>query len=61
MVAWPIEFTKVSKKIVKGSIDPSMVETRTCVARVLKFSGECAYNWGLIARIDEIKIDDNIH
>ena len=44
MVAWPTEFTKVSKKIIKGSIDPSMVETRTCVARVLKFSGECVYN-----------------
>ena len=40
MVAWPTKFHKVSKKIVKGSIDPSMVTKTTCVARVLKFSGK---------------------
>ena len=41
MVSWPLEFTKVSKKIVKGSIDPLTVSTTRCVARVLKFSGKC--------------------
>ena len=41
MVSWPTEFTKVSKKIVKGSIDPLTVPTTTCVAKVLKFSGKC--------------------
>ena len=41
MVAWPHEFAKVSKKIVKGSIDPASVLTTTCVAKVIKFSGKC--------------------
>ncbi|CAB3984064.1 Hypothetical predicted protein [Paramuricea clavata] len=40
IVAWPTEFSKVSKKIVKGSIDPLKVSTTTCVARVLKFSDD---------------------
>ena len=40
IVAWPTEFSKVSKKIVKGSIEPLKVSTTTCVARVLKFSGK---------------------
>ena len=40
MVAWPIEFAKLSKKIVKGSIDPDAVATMTCVARILRFSGK---------------------
>lgn len=42
MVTWPTKFNKLSKKIVKGSIDPSTVTTTTCVARVLKFSGKCS-------------------
>lgn len=43
MVAWPTDFVKnnLSKKIVKGSIDPSKVHTTKCVARVIKFAGEC--------------------
>lgn len=41
MVAWPTEFAKISKKIVKSSIDPLLVSTVTCVAKVLKFSGKC--------------------
>ena len=41
MVAWPHEFAKVSKKIVKGSIDPMSVPTTTCVAKVIIFSGKC--------------------
>lgn len=40
MVTWPNEFNKVSKKIVKGSIDPLSIQTTTCVAKVLKFSGK---------------------
>ena len=40
LVAWPKEFHKISKKIEKGSIDPSTITTTTCVARVLKFSGK---------------------
>ena len=44
MVAWPDKFKKVSKKIVKGSIDPKLVPTKTFVTRVLKFSGKCNEN-----------------
>lgn len=38
MVAWPHEFSKVSKKIIKSSIDPNSVENITCIAKVIKFS-----------------------
>ena len=41
MVAWPRKFSKVHKKIIKGSIDPLSLTTTTCVAKVLKFSGKC--------------------
>ena len=41
MVAWPREFAKLSKKIVKGSIDPTSVQTTTCVAKVIKLCGKC--------------------
>ena len=40
MVTWPTEFNKLSKKIIKSSIDPSSVSTTTFVAKVLKFSGK---------------------
>ncbi len=42
MVAWPKEFAKIHKRIIKGSLDPSALETKTCVAKVLKFSGKSA-------------------
>ena len=42
MVAWPSEFTKIHKKIIKGTLDPSALETKTCVAKVRKFSGKSA-------------------
>ena len=40
MVAWPCEYSKLSKKIIKSSIDPGYVVTTTCVAKVVKFSGK---------------------
>lgn len=40
MVAWPCEYSKLSKKIIKSSIDPGAVVTTTCVAKVIKFSGK---------------------
>lgn len=40
MVTRPNEFSKLSKKIMKGSIDPLSIPTTTCVAKVLKFSGK---------------------
>lgn len=40
MVAWPREFSKLSRKIIKTSIDPDSIETTTCLAKVLRFSGE---------------------
>jgi hypothetical protein len=42
MVAWPSEFPKIHKKIIKGTLDPSALETKTCVAKVRKFSGKSA-------------------
>ena len=41
IVAWPREFSKVNKKIIKNSIDPSSIETTSCVAKTLQFSGKC--------------------
>ncbi len=41
IVAWPREFSKVNKKIIKNSIDPSSIETTSCVAKILQFSGKC--------------------
>lgn len=40
MVAWPCEFSKVSRKTIKTSIDPDSVETTTCLDKVLRFSGK---------------------
>ena len=40
MVAWPKEFTKIHKRIVKSSIDPKSLSTTTCVAKVIQFSGK---------------------
>ena len=47
MVAWPCDFTKIHKKIIKGSLDPEALETKTCVAKVKKFSGksESVLHW----------------
>jgi hypothetical protein len=39
MVAWPNDFTKIHKKIVKNSIDPQSFPTTTWVAKVIQFSG----------------------
>ena len=41
MVLWPRDFTKIHKKIIKGSIDPTSLPTITWVAKVLRFSGKC--------------------
>jgi hypothetical protein len=41
ILVWPNEFSKLSKKIIKGSIDLSSISTTTYVAKVLKFSGKC--------------------
>lgn len=42
MVSWPREFSKVHKKIMKGSIDPSSIQTKTYLAKILHFSGKSA-------------------
>ena len=39
-VEWPREFSKLHKKIIKNSIDPSSIATTSCVAQILQFSGE---------------------
>lgn len=40
MVAWPNDFAKIHKRIVKNSIDPKSLPTTTCVAKVIQFSGK---------------------
>ena len=40
IVEWPREFSKLHKKIIKNSIDPSSIATTSCVAKILRFSGE---------------------
>ena len=46
MVAWPNDFAKIHKRIVKNSIDPKLLPTTTCVAKVIQFSGKfiCFHN-----------------
>ena len=39
MVAWPCNYKKVAKKIVKSSVDPASISTKRCVAKVVKFNG----------------------
>ena len=43
MVAWPCGFTDLSRRIMKSSVNPEKVETETCVAKVIRFSGECYF------------------
>lgn len=40
MVAWPNDFAKIHKRIVKNTIDPKSFPTTTCVAKVIQFSGK---------------------
>ena len=40
MVLWPSDCSNLSKKIMKSSIDPETVETTTCVAKIVAFSGK---------------------
>ena len=40
MVLWPCDSTRISR-INKYPIDPTLVETETCIAKVIKFS--CKY------------------
>ena len=40
MVAWPNDFAKIHKRIVKNRIDPKSLPTTTCVAKVIQFSGK---------------------
>ena len=44
IVLWPND-SKLSKKIIKSSIDPLNVQTTTYVAKVLKFSGKSGFNY----------------
>ena len=46
MVAWPNDFAKIHKRIVKNSIDSKSLPTTTCVAKVIQFSGKfiCFHN-----------------
>ena len=45
LVKWPSDFSKISRKIIKASIDPQNVETETCIAKVLRFSGKYYYEY----------------
>ena len=40
IVAWPRDFSKIYKKMIKQSIDPELIPTTSCVARVLQFRGK---------------------
>ena len=40
MVLWPTDCTNLSKKIMKSSLDPTIIETTTCVAKIVTFNGE---------------------
>ena len=40
MVAWPTDIINLSKKIVRGSIDPDAVQTKTFVAKIVIFDGK---------------------
>ena len=44
LVKWPSDMAKISKRIIKSSIDISTVETSTCVGKVIRFSGKFIFD-----------------